>query len=221
MRTGQGKGKRAALAALVLAIGGYAAPASANSPTITAYYHDPLLTTYVYPTTNQNAVISIDVKASVGGTCGFSATGAPNATVNAGAIAPGFTATVPFTAECTAPWRIAVSSTNGALKNAASVPTGYANAAPYNVALNIPYDTGSATGTVTGTCPVAELDQALGSSPCLFKGTASTTNGLQIPRSFGLAGSTITMSAPVYGGSNILIAGNYSDTLIVTVSPAV
>ena len=130
MRTRQGIGGQKAVAALMLAIGGVAAPASANSPTITAYYHDPLLTTYVYPTTNQNAVISIDVKASVGGTCGFASNGAPNATVNAGAITPGFTATVPFTAECTAPWRIAVSSANGALKNAASVPTGYANAAP-------------------------------------------------------------------------------------------
>ena len=221
MLTGQGTGKRAALAALVLAIGGYAAPASANSPTITAYYHDAALTTYVYPTTNQKAEISIDVKASVGGTCGFSATGAPNAAVNAGAIAPGFTATVPFTAECTAPWRIAVSSANGALKNAATGPIGYTNLAPYDVALNIPYDTGTATGTVTGSCPVAQLDQALGSSSCTFKGTASTTNGLFIQRSFGLAGSTIKMSAPVYTGSNILIAGNYSDTLIVTVSPAV
>ena len=223
MLTGQGKGKRAALAALVLAIGGYAAPASAQSAAnaITAYYRDSSIPgTYVYPGPAQ-AILSINVKASVGGTCGFATNGAPNATVSAGAITPGFTATVPFTAECTAPWRIAVSSANGALKNAASVPTGYTNAAPYDVALNIPYDTGSATGTVTGSCPVAQLDQALGSSPCTFKGTASTTNGLQVPRSFGLAGSTITMSAPVYGGSNILVAGNYSDTLIVTVSPAV
>ena len=220
MRIKQGIGKRAALAALVLTMAGYAMPASADTAPITAYYRDSSLIGYNYPGP-ANAAINIDVKASVGGTCGFATNGAPNATVSAGAITPGFSATVPFTAECTAPWRIAVSSANGALKNVASVPTGYTNAAPYDVALNIPYDTGSATGTVTGTCPVAQLDQALGSSPCNFKGTASTTNGLQVPRSFGLSGSTITMSAPVYAGSNILISGNYSDTLIVTVSPAV
>ena len=217
MRNGQGIGKRTALAALVLTMSGYAMPARANSPIITAYYHDPALSGYTYASPNENAVISIDVKASVGGTCGFATNGAPNATVSAGAIAPGFTATVPFTAECTAPWRIAVSSANGALKNAATVPVGYTNLAPYDVALNVASD----SGPVTGNCPVAQLDQTLGSSPCTFKGTASTTNGLLVPRSFGLAGSTITMTAPAYLGSNILISGNYSDTLIVTVSPAV
>ena len=58
-------------------------------------------------------------------------------------------------------------------------------------------------------------------SPCTFRGTASTTNGLQVPRSFGLAGSFIKMSAPAYAGAGILVSGTYNDTLIVTVSPAV
>lgn len=218
MRTGQGIGKRAGWTAAVLAISSIAAPASADTTPITAYYHDPALTTYTYATPNQNAVIAIDVKASVGGTCGFATNGAPNGTVNAGAIdTTGWSAQIPFTAECTAPWRIAVSSANGALKNVATVPTGYANKAPYDVALNVASD----SGTVTGTCPVAQLDQALGATGCNFKGTASTTNGLQIPRSFGLAGSYIQMSAPAFPGPSILINGTYNDTLIVTVSPAV
>lgn len=216
MRIGNGIGKRAGLAALVLTIGGFAAPASADTAPITAYYRDPALINYNYPGPAQ-ALIAIDVKASVGGTCGFATNGAPNAVLNVGEITPGFSAQVPFTAECTAPWRIAVSSQNGALKNVASVPSGYANTAPYTVALNVSSD----SGTVTGTCPVAQIEQTLSSSPCAFRGTASTTNGLQIPRSFGLAGSYIQMSALAYAGSNILISGNYSDTLIVTVSPAV
>ena len=217
MRTGQGIGKRAALAALVLTMGGYAVPARADTAPITAYYRDPALVGYVYPGP-ANAEIKIDVKASVGGTCGFATNGAPNGTVNAGAIdTTGWSAQVPFTAECTAPWRIAVSSANGGLKNAAAVPVGYLNKAPYDVALNVASD----SGPVTGTCPVAQLDQALGSSPCTFKGTATTTNGLQVPRSFGLAGSYIQMSAPAYPGPSILINGAYVDTLIVTVSPAV
>ena len=217
MRTGQGIGKRAALAALVLTMGGYAMPASADTAPITAYYRDAALIGYTYPGPDK-AIILIDVKASVGGTCGFATNGAPNGTVNAGAIdTTGWSAQVPFTAECTAPWRIAVSSANGGLKNAAAVPVGYLNKAPYDVALNVASD----SGPVTGTCPVAQLDQALGSSPCTFKGTATTTNGLQVPRSFGLAGSYIQMSAPAYPGPSILINGAYVDTLIVTVSPAV
>lgn len=197
---------------------GFAVPARADTAPITAYFHDPALTGYTYATSDQNAVISIPVRASVGGTCGFATNGAPNGTFNVGAIdTTGWTQQVPFTAECTAPWRIAVSSANGGLKNSASVPVGYANKAPYNVALNVASD----SGAVTGTCPVAQIDAALGSSPCTFKGSASTTNGLQVPRSFGLAGSSITMSAPAYPGPSILISGGYTDTLTVTVSPAV
>jgi len=164
-----------------------------------------------------NAIINIDVKASVGGTCGFATNGAPNASFTGLPIEAGWTRQVPFTAECTAPWRIAVSSLNGALKNASTVPVGYTNKAAYDVALNVASD----GGTVTGTCPVAQIDQALGSSPCNFKGTASTTNGLQVLRSFGLAGSFIQMTAPAYSGSDVLYSGSYSDTLTVTVSPAV
>ena len=218
MRNGPGIGKRAGWTALVLAVSSIAAPASASTTPITAYFRDPAVpSTYMYPGPAQ-AVISIDVKASVGGTCGFATNGAPNGTVNAGAIdTTGWSAQIPFTAECTAPWRIAVSSANGGLKNVATVPTGYLNKAPYDVALNVASD----GGPVTGTCPVAQLDAALGSSACTFEGTASTTNGLQVPRSFGLAGSYIQMSAPAYPGPSILINGGYADTLTVTVSPAV
>ena len=218
MRIGQGLGKRAGLAAALLAIGGFAVPACADTTPITAYYRDSNIpNTYVYPGP-ASASIAIDVRASVGGTCGFATNGAPNGNFNVGAIdTTGWTVTVPFTAECTAPWRIAVRSQSGALKNAASVSTGYANAAPYDVALNVASD----SGTVADSCPVAQLDQALGSTPCSFEGTATTTNGLQIPRSFGLAGSFIKMSAPAYPGPSILINGTYNDTLIVTVSPAV
>ena len=217
MRNGPGIGKRAGWTALVLAVSSIASPAAADTAPITAYYHDPALVGYVYATNNQNAVISIDVKASVGGTCGFATNGAPNASFTGLPIEAGWSRQVGFVAECTAPWRIAVSSQNGGLKNAATVPAGYANKAAYDVALNVASD----SGPFTGTCPVAQLDAALGSSACTFRGTASTTNGLQVPRSFGLAGSYIQMSAPAYPGPSILINGGYADTLTVTVSPAV
>ncbi len=215
MRIRQGIGKRAALTAGLLAVG-HAVPAYADTAPITAYYRDLALTGYVYPGPDK-ATIPIDVKASVGGTCGFATNGAPTASFTGLPIEAGWTRQVAFTAECTAPWRIAVSSLNGALKNTATVSVGYTNKAAYDVALNVASD----SGTVTGTCPVAQIDQALGSSSCNFKGTASTTNGLQVPRSFDLSGSYIQMTAPAYTGSDVLYSGNYSDTLTVTVSPAV
>jgi spore coat protein U-like protein len=160
-------------------------------------------------------VFQIPVTASVGGTCGF--TTAPNANLfHANIDTTGWSDQVPFTVECTAPWRIAVSSQNGALKNAATVAAGYQNKAPYTVSLNVSSD----GGTVTAACPVAEIDQAVGSSPCSFKGTAAPSAGLVIPRSFGLAGSYIQVAAPAYTGPDLLVSGTYNDTLVVTISPA-
>lgn len=202
---------RGAAAALALTL---AHPALAQSATITAYYRDPALTGYVYPGP-ANAVFQIPVTASVGGTCGF--TTPPNANLfHANIDTTGWSDQVPFTVECTAPWRIAVSSQNGALKNVGTVAAGYQNKAPYTVSLNVASD----GGTVSAACPVAEIDQAVGSSPCAFKGTASPAAGLVIPRSFGLSGSYIQVAAPAYAGPDLLISGTYNDTLIVTISPA-
>lgn len=164
-----------------------------------------------------NAVLTIPVTASVGGTCGFQTP--PNADRNVGQIdTTAWTETVDFTPECTAPWRIAVSSANGGLLTAGTPEPGYRNKAPYTVWLNIVQD-GNAT-PVTANCAVADLYHALGSSGCPFKGTASATEGLSVLRSFGLAGSYIRVAAPAYPGPDVLIAGTYTDTLTVTVSPA-
>ncbi len=183
-------------------------PALASTAPITAYYQ--------YPTLGPaNAVIQIPVTASVGGTCGF--TTAPNDNLfHADIDTNGWSDQVPFTVECTAPWKIAVSSQNGALKNTGTVTGGYQNKAPYTVSLNVASD----AGTISAVCPVAEIDQAVGTSPCSFKGAASPTTGLTIARSFGLSGSYIQVAAPAYPGPDLLIPGNYNDTLIVTISPA-
>ena len=185
-------------------------PALASTAPVLAYYQFPSLGP-------ANAVIQIPVTASVGGTCGFATGQAPNATLfHANIDTTGWSDQVPFTVECTAPWRIAVSSQNGALKNTGAAATGYQNKAPYTVSLNVASD----SGTVSAACPVAEIDQAVGSSPCSFKGTAAPTTGLVIPRSFGLSGSYIQVAAPAYSGPDVLISGTYNDTLIVTISPA-
>lgn len=200
-----------------------AAPAQAQiSQDQKAYFRDSAVpSTFVYPGPDK-AVLLVDVKASVGGVCGFAPGNEPNAIITRSNIdTTAWSAPVPFTAQCTAPWRIAISSRNGALQNSAPVPAGYQNRAPYAVTLNVRYDTGSSAGAVTSTCPVAQIDQASSSTACNFKGTASTTNGLQVPRSFNLTGSYIQVAAPAYPGPDILVEGTYTDVLTVTVSPGV
>ena len=164
------------------------------------------------------ATLEIPVTASVGGACGFQT--APEDTVDAGEIdVAGWTKQVPFTAQCTAPWHIAVSSQNGGLATSGAVETGYRNKAPYTVTLNVEHDAGT-PGTVSASCPVAEIHAALATSNCDFAGTATKSHGLDIPRSYGLTGSYVEVSAPAYNGPGVLIAGTYTDTLTVTVSPA-
>lgn len=180
---------------------------------IDAYWRDSQIN-YPYPGPDK-AVLRIPVTASVGGQCGLAAP------MNATFFNPNIDTTAwsnqePFVAQCTAPWRIAVSSANGALKSAASVAPGYTNAAPYQVKLNVNSD----AGVVASTCDVAQLEASLASSTCNFKGTASPSQGLSVQRSFGLAGSYIQVSAPAYPGPNTLVQGMYYDTLTVTVSPA-
>ncbi|MEN9682405.1 MAG: hypothetical protein RLZZ427_156 [Pseudomonadota bacterium] len=199
----------AALAALL------AVPGAAHAATtpITAYYPE----TGVPVGAPAQAVMQIPVTASIGGVCGFVPGNAPNGTIDAGQIdVSGWSGQVPFTVRCTAPWRIAVSSLNGALATPGPDVTGYTRRAPYDVKLHVNAD----GGIVERACAVALIDQAAGVTACDFEGTASPANGLLLQRSYDLAGSYIQASAPAYAGSDILVAGTYGDTLTVSVSPA-
>ncbi|MDE2560646.1 MAG: hypothetical protein KGL48_00230 [Sphingomonadales bacterium] len=200
---------RVAIASLALA---WCGPALASTAPITAYYPNP------YGLGPDHASMTVDVLASVGGTCGFATNGAPNGAVHAGAIdTTAWSERVSFTAECTAPWRIAVSSANGALQaTPGNSSAGYTDKAPYTVTLNVASD----AGVVSGSCPVAQIEQGISGSTCNFNGTASASNGLLVGRSYDLAGSYIEVGAPAYAGTDTLIAGTYGDTLTVTISPA-
>ncbi len=203
-------GMKLALAAL---IAGLPVPALAATAPITAYYPE----TGVPSGAPSSAVITVPVTASVGGVCGFASGQEPNGTIDAGFIdQAAWSGQVPFTVQCTAPWRMAVSSQKGALETPGSNVTGYARRAPYDVKLHVNTD----GGIVESTCAVALIDQAAGSTACDFEGTASPSNGLYLLRSYDLSGSYVQASAPAYAGSDILVAGTYTDTLTVTVSPA-
>lgn len=165
-----------------------------------------------------NITVSVPVRATVGSQCGFATGAAPSANLNVGQIdVANWTFDVPFTLECTGPSRVAIVSTNGGLKTAGTITDpGYAGLAPYDVAVNV-----ARTGaTTTGNCAAADLS-ASAATVCQLRGTASTSVGLLVNApSFGLTGSYVRVSAPAYAGPAVLVAGTYSDTLTVTVSPA-
>lgn len=197
---------RAAATAAAIAVTGIQ-PAAAQDYQY-AYYQ----TTGKSPT----ASLSIPVKASVNTSCGFQQV--INENFNVGNIDEAdWTSSTSFVPECTTPWRIAISSTNGGLlNNGAGTPaTGYLNKAPYTVSLKVKSD----AGDVNASCAAADLHSSAGTT-CDFKGTASMTNGLRIGRSYQLLGSTIQVAAPAYTGPGVLISGTYQDTLTVTVSPS-
>jgi hypothetical protein len=159
--------------------------------------------------------LNIPVTASVGGRCSFKTGNAPSGTYNQ----PNFDLTglnhdFPFQLDCTGASRMAVVSANGGLKTPGPAVAGYLTLAPYNVDLNLVGN----TQTVAANCQVATL---LAGSSCSFVGPASTAQGLRLPAaSFNQNGSYLRVSSPAYSGSNVLVAGTYSDTLTVTVSVA-
>jgi hypothetical protein len=164
--------------------------------------------------------LPVNVTASVGGRCGFQAAGAPNGAVDTPNFdVNGISGSVPFKLNCTAPSRVAVASLNGGLLNGGATGPGYTGLAPYNVKLTLVPNAGA---SVVATCPAATLKTGAVAvcAPTDFRGTASGTTGLRLGSPSTTPTSTIEVTAPVYAGAATLIAGNYSDTLTVTVSPS-
>jgi hypothetical protein len=161
--------------------------------------------------------VPVQVKASVGGRCGFATNGAPNGSVSQADVdVNGLNHDFAFQLDCTSPLRVAVVSTNGALKTGGTAPTGYANTAPYSVTLNLVGNTGSTQVTENATCAVATL---VAGSSCSFVGPSSATKGLRLAAPSMLqTGSFLRVTAPAYAGSNALVSGTYVDTLTVTIS---
>lgn len=160
--------------------------------------------------------IPVQVTASVGGRCGFATGGVPSGSFDQPDFdVSGFTHDFAFTLDCTGPSRVAVVSSNGGLLTGGTAPTGYAVKAPYDVTLNIVANGGAPT--VVATCAADTL--TTGSTCSEFLGPASTSQGLRLPvASTNQTGSYLRVSAQPYAGSAMLIAGNYADTLTVTLS---
>jgi len=164
-----------------------------------------------------SAQLQVPVTATVGAACGFAPSAVPQGTFNVGEVDDGFLQDVPFTLQCTVPFRMGVISANGGLLASGTPPAGYTALAPYIVALHIV----GPTLTSDASCDAAALK--IGSpASCGMRGTASSTQGvLHAEASYEISGSYVRVAAPVYADTDILIAANdYADTLIVTLSAA-
>ncbi len=178
----------------------------------------------------QIALSPIRVLASVGGRCGFVSGSAPNGAVNQPNFdVTGFDQTFTFVLNCTGPSRVGVVSTNGGMKQAtASLPSGYANFAPYDVGLTL---NGNAGATISASCDANSLIASAtgcttayggtGGTQTNFTGPASTTKGLRLasPSTTGV-NSSIRVRAAQYAGASVLVDGTYGDTLTITLSAA-
>jgi hypothetical protein len=162
--------------------------------------------------------LQVNVLASVGGRCGFADLGTPSGTFDQRNFdVNGFSHDFLFSLNCTGPARVAVISSNGGLKTAGTAQTGYSAVAPYNVSLHLVSNTAT---TADATCAAAALVATTGSCPT-FLGPASTTKGLRIGSpSTNQTGSYLRVAAAAYNQvvGPTLIAGEYADTLTVTLS---
>ena len=162
--------------------------------------------------------LQVNVLASVGGRCGFADLGTPSGSFDQRDFdVTGFSHDFLFSLNCTGPARVAVVSSNGGLKTAGTAQSGYAVLAPYDVSLHLVSNTPT---TADATCAAATL--VAGTGTCsTFLGPASTTQGLRIGApSTNQTGSYLRVAASAYNQAvgPTLIAGEYADTLVVTLS---
>jgi hypothetical protein len=167
----------------------------------------------------REAVLSVNVRASVSASCAFSVGGAPGGTYSVGNVEGAYSVDVAFSLRCNSPSRVGVVSDNGGLLAAgvSTVPAGYARLAPYQITLRLAGDAGS---TAQETCQSATLTSS--ASGCTFRGPATSTRGLRLPApSKDAPGSFLRISSPGYSEPAVLVASSaYADRLTVTISPA-
>ena len=168
--------------------------------------------------TPNSTQLQVNVLASVGGRCGFADLGTPSGSFDQRNFdVTGFSHDFLFSLNCTGPSRVAVVSSNGGLKTAGTAPSGYAVLAPYDVSLHLVSNT---PATADATCAAATLVAGTGTCSA-FRGPASTTQGLRIGApSTNQTGSYLRVAAAAYNQAvgPTLVAGEYADTLTVTLS---
>lgn len=154
--------------------------------------------------------VSVQAKGKIVGTCSLvAATAFPTAS-----FATNGSGTATAAVNCNQPFRLRATSTNGAIKSAAVIAPNFVNALSYSLKADMPLDGGS---VVSATCASASL--AAGQSSCAL--SPASSGGLS--SGAGIATNkiaTLTLAWSVPPLPTRLVAGNYSDTITLSIAPS-
>jgi len=130
------------------------------------------------------------------------------ATVHLGDLGQSSSDAIPFDFSCNAPFQYSLTSQNGALVHVMqSGVTGFASQLGYAVDVSLPTDTGAG---IADTCASSEI--AAGAVTCSF-----SDSGADI--ALNKTGSlTLSWTAPARGAATPLLAGDYADSLTLTIA---
>lgn len=154
--------------------------------------------------------VSVQAKGKIDGSCSLvAATAFP--TANFAASGSG---TATAAVNCNQPFKIRATSANGAIKSAAATAPNFTNALRYSLKADMPLDGGS---VVSATCESATL--TAGQSSCAL--SPASSSGLS--SGAGIATNktaTLTLAWTMPTPPTRLIAGNYSDTITLSIAPS-
>ena len=159
-----------------------------------------------------STVLKLSLVGRIRSHCGFAAM--PPSSANLNDLSQGGSLELDFKLDCNSGFAVGISSSNGGLKRVTGGEdvhiNGFATSLDYDVGLAYQTD----LGTVSSHCPASSL--AAGSPTCAFYGAGvsqglSSRDGVAV----GAPGSlTLTWQPPSHAR---LVAGNYKDTLTITV----
>jgi hypothetical protein len=110
---------------------------------------------------------------------------------------------------CNTGFALQATSKNGAVVNTTSAPPGFINSLPYTFEFNLPLDQG---GALSATCEAASMK--LGQASCAI----ATGHGLSSDGKSAI-GRIASLTASWAAPSGNPMAGNYSDTITISVAP--
>ncbi|HEY4545188.1 MAG TPA: hypothetical protein VIG90_02000 [Pedomonas sp.] len=191
------------LPAIIMAVASAIGPANAQ-------------TTATHGTGQDRVEITVPVTASISGRCGFSAP--PDAVLELGNLEIAFSRDLTFVLQCNSPLRLGIVSANGGLKAPGTPTRGYTNLLDYTVTLHA---VGTGGVSFLTACTASSL-ASTAAAPCQFRGPASATAGMRLPgASSSDQGSYLRVSSqPAAGSRNLMASANYSDVLMLTLSPS-
>lgn len=163
----------------------------------------------IWPITAHADTLTVNASGTIVGSCVLNTASdfpaSANLSVNGSSSA---TATV----DCSTPFKLNATSSNGALSNSVSAVSGFTNALGYSLTISVPLNTG---GPATATCASSTL--VTGQSSCAL--SPGNTTGLYSGATGSATNKTATLTAAWTTPSTpILVAGNYADTLTVSIA---